>query len=89
MPDPQDLREKLNQLHSDVVEVLCTRLQGETVENDDIRLAMQLLKQNQVSTAAMPDTPASELARIAGKLSFSALEAKTKVVPLLPPEFSA
>lgn len=84
MPDSQDMREKLQQLHEDVVEVLSTRLKGEAVANDDIRMAMQLLKQNAISAAAMPDTPASELARMAGKLSFTALEAKTKVVPMFP-----
>jgi hypothetical protein len=45
-------------------------------------MAMQLLKQNSISAAAMPDTPASDLARMAGKLNFSTLEEKTKVVPL-------
>ena len=45
-------------------------------------MAMQLLKQNAISAAAMPDTPASDLARMTGKLNFSTLEEKTKVVPL-------
>jgi hypothetical protein len=77
-----DLKDKLEQLHEDVVEVLSTRLQGEAVANEDIKMAMQLLKQNSISAAAMPETPASDLARMAGKLSFSALEQKAKVVPL-------
>lgn len=78
----ESLKEKLEQLHEDVVEVLSTRLQAQEVSNDDLRLAMQLLKQNSISAAAMPDTPASDLARMAGKLNFSTLETKAKVVPL-------
>lgn len=77
-----DLKDKLEQLHEDVVEVLSDRLKASDVANDDLKMAMQLLKQNSISAAAMPDTPASDLARMAGKLSFSTLEAKAKVVPL-------
>jgi hypothetical protein len=77
-----DLRDKLEQLHEDVVEVLSDRLKAGEVANDDLKMAMQLLKQNAISAAAMPDTPASDLARMAGKLNFSTLEEKTKVVPL-------
>lgn len=77
-----DLRDKLEQLHEDVVEVLSTRLQGQEVANEDLKMAMQLLKQNAISAAAMPETPASDLARMTGKLNFSTLENKTKVVPL-------
>ena len=78
----ESLKEKLEQLHEDVTQVLSTRLKGQEVSNDDLRLAMQLLKQNSISAAAMPDTPASDLARMAGKLNFSTLEKKAKVVPL-------
>lgn len=77
-----DLRDKLEQLHKDVIEVLSTRLQSSEVGNDDLKMAMQLLKQNAISAAAMPDAPASDLARMTGKLNFSTLEEKTKVVPL-------
>ena len=77
-----DLRDKLEQLHEDVIELLSTRLQSSEVGNDDLKMAMQLLKQNAISAAAMPDTPASDLARMTGKLNFSTLEEKTKVVPL-------
>ena len=77
-----DLRDKLEQLHEDVIELLSTRLQSSEVGNDELKMAMQLLKQNAISAAAMPDTPASDLARMTGKLNFSTLEEKTKVVPL-------
>ena len=77
-----DLRDKLEQLHEDVIELLSTRLQSSEVGNDDLKMAMQLLKQNAISAAAMPDTQASDLARMTGKLNFSTLEEKTKVVPL-------
>lgn len=77
-----DLKDKLEQLHEDVVEVLSSRLQASEVANEDLKMAMQLLKQNSISAAAMPETPASDLARMAGKLSFSTLEQKAKVVPL-------
>ena len=65
-----------------MIELLSTRLQSSEVGNDDLKMAMQLLKQNAISAAAMPDTPASDLARMTGKLNFSTLEEKTKVVPL-------
>lgn len=50
------------------------------------REALQLLKQNGISAAAMPGTPMGDLARMAGKLNFQTLEDKRKVVPIRPPD---
>ena len=86
-----DLNKQLEELHSEVVNAVRDRirnggfnLDGEPipVSNDDLRVALQLLKQNQISAAAMPDTPTADLARMAGKLNFQSLEQKTKVVPI-------
>ena len=84
-----DLNKQLEELHSEVVKAVRYRIRnvnqdGEPipVSNDDLRVALQLLKQNQISAAAMPDTPTADLARMAGKLNFQSLEQKTKVVPI-------
>ena len=76
-----DLNKDLEELHAEVVSAVRERISNGG-SNDDLRVALQLLKQNQVSAAAMPDTPTADLARMAGKLNFQTLEQKTKVVPL-------
>jgi ABC-type amino acid transport substrate-binding protein len=88
-----DLAKQLEDLHAAVVETVKTRIENggtrdddgnllEPLSNDDLRVALQLLKQNQISAAAMPSTPTADLARMAGKLNFQTLEAKAKVVPI-------
>lgn len=75
-----DLRETLDQIHEEVAFGIL-----EDLRNGDKtarREALQLLKQNSVSAAAMPETPTAELARMAGKLNFQTLEEKAKVVPI-------
>jgi hypothetical protein len=76
-----DLNKDLEELHAEVVRAVRERISNGG-SNDDLRVALQLLKQNQVSAAAMPDTPTADLARMAGKLNFQTLEQKAKVVPL-------
>lgn len=86
-----DLAKELEELHAAVVETITDRIRNGSVDddgnqrpvsNDDLRVALQLLKQNQISAAAMPGTPTSDLARMAGKLDFQSLQQKVKVVPL-------
>jgi hypothetical protein len=75
-----DLRETLDQIHEEVAFGIL-----EDLRNGDKtarREALQLLKQNQISAAAMPETPTADLARMAGKLNFQTLEEKAKVVPI-------
>lgn len=94
-----DLREELQELHAEVVSAIRDRIRNGSVDedgkhvpvsNDDLRVALQALKQNQISAAAMPETPTSDLARMAGKLNFKSLEQKAKVVPIrLDDTFSA
>ncbi len=75
-----DLRETLDQIHEEVAFGIL-----EDLRNGDKtarREALQLLKQNQISAAAMPETPTADLARMAGKLNFQTMEEKAKVVPI-------
>jgi hypothetical protein len=76
-----DIREKLNEIHELVIDGVLEELRN---GGCDRREALQLLKQNQISAAAMPDTPTADLARMAGKLNFQTLEEKVNVVPLRP-----
>lgn len=86
-----DLSKALEELHAAVVQVVKDRVERGGYDadgnqlptsNDDLRVALQLLKQNQISAAAMPDTPMADLARMQGKLNFQTLEQKAKVVPI-------
>ena len=77
----ETINEKLEQLHEDVVEVMSTRLQGQVVSNDDIKTALLLLKQNNITAPigdAAPD--ANRAARLAGKLRFDGIKDKRGVV---------
>lgn len=75
-----DLKETLDQIHEEVAFGILEDLRnGDKAARRD---ALQLLKQNQISAAAMPETPTADLARMAGKLNFQTLEEKAKVVPI-------
>ena len=75
-----DLNEELQELHASVVRAVRDRIDSGEQSNDDIRTALQLLKQNQI-TASLDKDEAKELkARMAKKLDFSALAGK--VVPI-------
>lgn len=75
-----DLKETLDQIHEEVAFGILEDLRnGDKAARRD---ALQLLKQNQISAAAMPETPTADLARMAGKLNFQTMEEKAKVVPI-------
>lgn len=78
-----DLPQQLQELHESVVRTIKNRVElgGEP---EDLRLALQLLKQNSITASlAEADTQALK-SRMAGKLDFSTL--KEKVVPIRPPQ---
>ena len=75
-----DLNDELEELHASVVRAVRNRIDTGEQTNDDIRTALQLLKQNSV-TAALDKDQAQELkSRMAKKFDFSALQGK--VVPI-------
>ena len=87
----EDLNKQLEELHSEVVNAVRDRIRnggfnqdGEpiSVSNDDLRVALQLLKQNSVTANLSEDDTTALRSRMAGKLDFSALKDKSKVVPL-------
>ena len=64
-----------------MVEVVCTRLKGQVVTNEDVRMALALLKHNNYNAPlgdAVPD--ADRAARLAGKLNFQGVKEKRGVV---------
>ncbi len=78
-----DLPQQLQELHESVVRTIKNRVElgGEP---EDLRLALQLLKQNSITASlAEADTQAMK-SRMAGKLDFSTLQ--EKVVPIRPPQ---
>jgi hypothetical protein len=90
------LREKLDGLNEAITDRLISRIGGEDTDgdgnpvpasNDDIRLALQLLKQNSISAAAVPENPADRMHKmLAGmRLSPGHLEARQKALPHLLP----
>lgn len=77
----ESLSKKLEDLHDNVVEVVCTRLKGDIVSNEDVRMALALLKHNNYNAPlgdAVPD--AGRAAQIAGKLRFEGIKEKRGVV---------
>ena len=76
-----DLAQELEQLHVSVVRTVRSRIEsGEDINNDDLRVAMQLLKQNQI-TANLAEINTEQMkSKMAAKLNFSSL--KEKVIPL-------
>ena len=75
-----DLNEELDKLHACVVSAVADRLAAGDPSNDDIRTALQLLKQNQITASLDKDQAAELKSRMASKLDFSALQGK--VVPI-------
>ena len=76
-----DLAQELEQLHVSVVRTVRSHIEsGEDINNDDLRVAMQLLKQNQI-TANLAEINTEQMkSKMAAKLNFSSL--KEKVIPL-------
>lgn len=93
-----DLGRELEALHAAVVRTVRERIEeggvddegnSTPVSNDDLRVALQLLKQNSV-TANLSEADTTLLrSRMAAKLDFSALKDKTNVVPIVQPEDAA
>ena len=76
-----DLNGELEELHAAVVRAVRDRIESNPeVENDDLRVAMQLLKQNSITASLDKDQAAQLKSRMASKLDFSALQGK--VVPI-------
>ena len=82
MANSKDLRQTLETIHEEVANGILEDLRAG--DKNARREALQLLKQNSITAAAMPDTPTADLARLAGKLNFAELEKKVKVVPIRP-----
>lgn len=77
-----DLAKELEDLHATVIRAVRERME-ESADGEDIRLALQLLKQNSI-TASMAEADTQSLkSKMAGKLNFSALQ--EKIVPIRPP----
>lgn len=77
------LRDVLEEIHETVASGILEDLRNG--DKNARREALQLLKQNNITAAALPETPAADLAKLAGKLNFGELEQKVKVVALKPP----
>ena len=75
-----DLNAELEELHASVVRAVRDRLDNGEQTNDDIRTALQLLKQNSITAQIDKDTSEQLKSQMAKKLDFSALQGK--VVPL-------
>ena len=77
-----DLSQELEELHASVVRAVRDRIDSGEQSNDDLRTAMQLLKQNSITSQIDKDTAAELKSQMARKLDFSALN--NKVVPIKP-----
>jgi hypothetical protein len=75
-----DLNVELEELHASVVRAVRDRIDNGEQTNDDIRTALQLLKQNAITAQLDKDTSEQLKSQMAKKLDFSALQGK--VVPL-------
>ncbi|MEY3963751.1 MAG: uncultured phage MedDCM-OCT-S38-C3 [Cyanobacteriota bacterium] len=87
-----DLAKELEELHSSVVRTVRERIDRGGVDeegnlvptsNDDLRVALQLLKQNSITANLAESDTAKLRSRMASKLDFSALKDKPNVVPMV------
>jgi hypothetical protein len=94
------LKEKLDSLNAAVTDLCIRKITGQQpddkgnpvpVTNDDLRVAMQLLKQNSISAAAIPDNPMDRMQKMLQGMRISPghLEARQKALPHLLPVLSA
>lgn len=98
---PEDsLREKLDTLNEAITDLVLDKVQGKELDdegnpvrpsNDDLRVAMQLLKQNSISAAAIPDNPMDRMQKMLSGMRISPghLEARQKALPHLLPALAA
>lgn len=77
-----DLNGELEELHASVVRAVADRVNAGKATNDDIRTALQLLRQNSITAQIDKDTSEQLKNQMAKKLDFSALQ--NKVVRLKP-----
>ena len=93
-----DLAKELEELHASVVRTVRERIEGggydeegnlKPTSNDDLRVALQLLKQNSITATLSHDDTAALRSRMASKLDFSALKDKPNVVPMVRPTDAA
>ena len=73
---PADLNAELEELHASVVSAVRDRLDAGEASNDDIRTALQLLRQNSITAQIDKDTSEQLKSQMAKKLDFSALQDK-------------
>lgn len=92
--DQENLRKKLEELHEAVADAVLDVVQNgrpgpeDTIvpaTNDDLRTALQLLKQNNISVAAIPEDPLGALAKalVGSRIPRGHLEARLKASPHL------
>lgn len=81
------LRELYDRGHRAIVEKLVEKIDGGEPSAEDLRLFVQLMKQNNITAAPIEGTAIHAMAQMAAKLAtFGVLEEKARVVPLrLPP----
>lgn len=93
-----DLAKELEELHASVVRAVRERVDRggyddegnlKPTSNDDLRVALQLLKQNSITATLSQDDTAKLRSKMASKLDFSALKDKPNVVPIVPRDDSA
>jgi hypothetical protein len=87
-----DLAKELEELHASVVRTVRERVDNGGVDedgnliptsNDDLRVALQLLKQNSITANLAESDTAKLRSKMASKLDFSALKDKGNVVPIV------
>lgn len=94
------LREKLDTLNAAITDLMLDKVEGKQLDdegnpvrpsNDDLRVAMQLLKQNSISAAAIPENPMDRMQKMLQGMRISPghLEARQKALPHLLPVLSA
>lgn len=71
-----DLNVELEELHASVVRAVRDRIDNGEQTNDDIRTALQLLKQNAITAQLDKDASEQLKTQMAKKLDFSALQNK-------------
>lgn len=93
-----DLAKELEELHASVIREVRDRIDKggydddgnlKPTSNDDLRVALQLLKQNSITANLSESDTAKLRSQMAGKLDFSALKNKVNVVPIVRPDESA
>jgi hypothetical protein len=93
-----DLAKELEELHASVVRAVRERVDRggfddegnlKPTSNDDLRVALQLLKQNSITATLSQDDTAKLRSKMASKLDFSALKDKPNVVPMVRPDDAA